>query len=176
MIQVSEDAGNLTSARDDEEGLSVSARRAERRPTIRIASWNVNSIRARIEHVTNWLTRLQPDVVLLQELKGPLFPAEVFSKLGYESAAVTQKAYNGVAVLSRSPIQTISTALDGDDADSHARFLEVIIRGMRIVNIYAPNGNPIGSEKFAYKLAWDGPAQDEDDRLARIRHSYACRW
>lgn len=93
-------------------------------------------------------------MVLLQELKGPSFPAEVFRDLGYESAAVTQKAYNGVAVLSRSPLQTISTILDGDDADSHARFLEVIIQGMRIVNIYAPNGNPIGSEKFAYKLAW----------------------
>lgn len=91
---------------------------------------------------------------MLQELKGPSFPAEVFRDLGYESAAVTQKAYNGVAVLSRSPLQTISTILDGDDADSHARFLEVIIQGMRIVNIYAPNGNPIGSEKFAYKLAW----------------------
>lgn len=127
---------------------------ADRRPTIRIASWNINSIRARVDHVTNWVTRVQPDVVLLQELKGPSFPAEVFSNLGYESAAVTQKAYNGVAVLSRSPIQTINTILNGDEADSHARFLEVIIEGMRIVNIYAPNGNPIGSEKFAYKLAW----------------------
>jgi exodeoxyribonuclease III len=121
---------------------------------IRIASWNVNSIRARIAHLTEWLKTNSPDVMLLQELKSPTFPAEVFSEMGYESAAVTQKAYNGVAVLSRRPIQTVSTSLVGDDADTHARFLEVIIDGVRIVNIYLPNGNPIGSEKFAYKLAW----------------------
>ena len=90
----------------------------------------------------------------MQELKGSIFPAEVFRDLGYESAAVTQKAYNGVAVLSRTPIQTIGTALAGDDADSHARFLEVLIQDIRVVNIYAPNGNPIGSDKFAYKIAW----------------------
>jgi len=121
---------------------------------IRIASWNVNSIRARLSHVTTWLTANQPDVLLLQELKSPIFPAEVFSELGYGSAAVTQKAYNGVAVLSRHPIQTISTTLSGDEADSHARFLEVMIDGIRVANLYLPNGNPIGSDKFAYKLAW----------------------
>src|SRR5581483_12237360 len=74
--------------------------------------------------------------------------------LGYESVAVTQKAYNWVAILSRHPMKTIAKALVGDDSDSHARFLEVVITGTRIVNIYAPNGNPVGSEKFAYKLAW----------------------
>jgi exodeoxyribonuclease-3 len=93
-------------------------------------------------------------VLLLQELKSPVFPAESFTDLGYENAAVTQKAYNGVAVLSRHPIQTISTSLGGDEADSHARFVEVIIDGIRIVNLYLPNGNPIGSDKFAYKLTW----------------------
>ena len=94
------------------------------------------------------------DVLLLQELKGPILPADLFKDLGYESAAVTQKAYNGVAILSRTPIQIVGTALAGDDADSHARFLEVLIQNIRVVNIYAPNGNPIGSDKFAYKLAW----------------------
>jgi exodeoxyribonuclease III len=93
-------------------------------------------------------------VLLLQELKSPIFPAESFTDLGYESAAVTQKAYNGVAVLSRHRIQTISTSLSGNAADSHARLLEVVIDGNRIVNLYLPNGNPIGSDKFAYKLAW----------------------
>lgn len=96
----------------------------------------------------------RPDVVLLQELKGTEFPAAVFRELGYESAAVTQKTYNGVAVLSRHPIETINTTLAGDIADSHARFLEVIVNGIRIVNIYLPNGNPVGTDKFAYKLAW----------------------
>jgi exodeoxyribonuclease-3 len=93
-------------------------------------------------------------VLLLQELKGTEFPATVFQDLGYESVAVTQKAYNGVAILSRSPIETVSTALAGDVADSHARFLQTTIMGIHVVNIYLPNGNPVGSDKFAYKLAW----------------------
>ncbi len=107
-----------------------------------------------MEHVTAWLQMRQPDVLLLQELKGTEFPAEVFQDLGYESSAVTQKGYNGVAILSRRPLELISTTLIGDEADSHARFLEVMIDDLRVVNIYLPNGNPVGSDKFAYKLAW----------------------
>jgi len=121
---------------------------------MKIASWNVNSIRARIDHVTAWIKLQQPDVLLLQELKATEFPALVFQALGYESVAVTQKSYNGVAVLSRHPIETINTTLAGDETDSHARYLELTIEGIRIVNIYLPNGNPVGTEKFAYKLAW----------------------
>jgi exodeoxyribonuclease III len=74
--------------------------------------------------------------------------------LGYESVAVAQKAYNGVAILSRLPMKTITTTLAGDDVDSHARFLEVVAGSIRIVNVYLPNGNPVGTEKFSYKLAW----------------------
>jgi exodeoxyribonuclease III len=121
---------------------------------VRIASWNVNSIRARIEHVKRWLDRQSPDVLLLQELKGEVFPTEIFEPLGYNSVAVTQKTYNGVAILSRTPIEVTCTTLPGDSQDSHARFLETRIAGLRIVNIYSPNGNPIGTDKFAYKLAW----------------------
>jgi exodeoxyribonuclease III len=121
---------------------------------MKIASWNVNSIRARIDHVTAWIKLQQPDVLLLQELKATEFPALVFQALGYESVAVTQKSYNGVAVLSRHPMETINTTLAGDEADSHARYLELTIEGIRMVNIYLPNGNPVGTEKFAYKLAW----------------------
>jgi Endonuclease/Exonuclease/phosphatase family len=119
-----------------------------------IASWNVNSIRARVEQVTAWLKAHNPDVLLMQELKGTEVPADLFKSLGYESATVTQKTYNGVAVLSRHPLQIISTMLIGDEADSHARFLEVMVKDIRIANIYLPNGNPVGSEKFVYKLAW----------------------
>ena len=119
-----------------------------------IATWNVNSIRARLDHVTEWLNERKPDVLLLQELKATEFPSPLFKELGYESAAVTQKAYNGVAILSRHPIETISTTLAGDETDSHARYLEATIKGLRILNIYLPNGNPVGTEKFAYKLAW----------------------
>jgi exodeoxyribonuclease-3 len=121
---------------------------------VKIASWNVNSIRARLDHVTAWIKLQQPDVLLLQELKATEFPALVFQALGYESVAVTQKSYNGVAVLSRYPMETINTTLAGDEADSHARYLEMTIEGIRMVNIYLPNGNPVGTEKFAYKLAW----------------------
>jgi exodeoxyribonuclease-3 len=121
---------------------------------MQIASWNVNSIRARLDHVTAWLKDRKPDVLLLQELKGTDFPTEIFKELGYESIAVTQKAYNGVAILSRHPITTVGTTLAGDEMDSHARYLEATIEGLRVVNIYLPNGNPVGTEKFAYKLAW----------------------
>jgi exodeoxyribonuclease-3 len=119
-----------------------------------IASWNVNSIRARLEHVKSWLSTHTPDVLLMQELKAEEFPALVFQELGYESAAVSQKAYNGVAILSRQPIEVVSTVLAGDEADTHARFLEATIGGVRIANIYLPNGNPVGTDKFLYKLSW----------------------
>jgi exodeoxyribonuclease-3 len=121
---------------------------------MKIATWNVNSIRARLDHVTAWLQEKNPDVLLLQELKATEFPADVFKPLGYDSVAVTQKAYNGVAVLTRFPFETLNTTLAGDEQDSHARYLELTIEGMRVVNIYLPNGNPIGTDKFAYKLAW----------------------
>jgi exodeoxyribonuclease-3 len=114
----------------------------------------VNSVRARLDHVTAWLGEHRPEVLLLQELKGTEFPADAFAKLGYEAATVTQKAYNGVAVLTRLPMRTISSTLAGDEQDSHARYLEMVIDGIRIVNIYLPNGNPVGTEKFDYKLAW----------------------
>jgi exodeoxyribonuclease-3 len=121
---------------------------------MQIASWNVNSIKARMDHVSTWLQTRNPDVLLLQELKGTDFPAEAFRTLGYHSACVTQKGYNGVAILARHPIETICTTLAGDEEDSHARFLEAIINGIRIANIYLPNGNPVGTPKFDYKLAW----------------------
>jgi exodeoxyribonuclease III len=96
----------------------------------------------------------KPDVLLLQELKGTEFPSVWFKEQGYDSVSVTQKTYNGVAILSRRSIEIVSTALLGDEADSHARFLEVVIENIRIVNIYLPNGNPVGTAKFDYKLSW----------------------
>ena len=119
-----------------------------------IASWNVNSVKARLPHLNAFLTARAPDVLLLQELKGTDFPALDFEALGYKSVAVTQKAYNGVAVLSKFPIETLRTTLPGDETDSHARFLEVAIEGLRILNIYLPNGNPVGTDKFSYKMTW----------------------
>lgn len=121
---------------------------------MRIGTWNVNSVKARLPILTDWLRANSPDILLLQELKGTDFPTDVFAGLGYQSAAVTQKSYNGVAILSKQPIETTCTTLKGDEQDSHARFLEARIDGLRVVNIYLPNGNPIGTDKFIYKLAW----------------------
>jgi exodeoxyribonuclease-3 len=124
---------------------------------ITIASWNVNSIRARMAHALRFLEARQPDVLLMQELKGLEFPAEEFRAVGYESVAIGQKSYNGVGILSRLPIEMVTNKLAGDDEDTHARYLETIIDTpgkLRVVNIYLPNGNPIGTEKFFYKLGW----------------------
>ena len=121
---------------------------------MKIASWNVNSIKARLHHVKDWLESEKPDVLLMQELKGLDFPAEEFKALGYKSHAVPQKAYNGVAIVSSHEFTVINEALPGNDNDEQARYIEVDINGTRIIGIYAPNGNPVDSEKFPYKLSW----------------------
>ena len=124
--------------------------------TLRIAAWNVNSLKARLEHVLAWLRATAPDVVLLQETKliDAAFPFEFLGDAGYNAVSVGQKTYNGVAVLSKSPIDVIAAALPGDPDDTQARYLEVFTCGVRVASIYAPNGNPIDSSKFLYKLAW----------------------
>ena len=108
--------------------------------------------------VLAWLEIQRPDALLLQELKGLDFPEESFAALGYRSAAVTQKTYNGVAILSLHPLDIVSTTLPGEEEDSHARFLETMLHttagDLRVVDIYLPNGNPIGTPKFDYKLRW----------------------
>lgn len=123
---------------------------------MKIASWNVNSIKARLEHVKRWLEKNQPDLVLIQELKGVDFPADVFEGIGYQSEAVTQKAYNGVAILSKKKQKVVLDHLPGDKDDEQARYLEIDYDGTRVINIYLPNGNPVteDSEKFPYKLKW----------------------
>lgn len=119
-----------------------------------LASWNVNSIKARHDIVLRWLTEQAPDVLMIQELKGTEFPAHEFEALGYHITSVPQKAYNGVAILSKQPPALILDRLPGDDSDEQARYVEVALNGLRLINIYAPNGNPLGTEKFPYKLNW----------------------
>ena len=92
---------------------------------MKIASWNVNSIKARLEHVRRWLEANQPDLLLIQELKGLEFPSSEFKAMGYKSEAVTQKAYNGVAILSKESQKIILDHLPGDEADEQARYLEI---------------------------------------------------
>ncbi len=123
---------------------------------VKIATWNVNSIKARIDALMAWLKGASPDIVLLQELKclEADFPRLELEALGYQSAAVGQKSYNGVAVLSKRPIEVVLRRLPGDEADEQARYLEAETAGLRVASIYLPNGNPPDGEKYAYKLAW----------------------
>jgi exodeoxyribonuclease-3 len=123
---------------------------------VKIATWNVNSVKARLAHLVRWLGEAKPDIVLLQELKceTDAFPALEIKAAGYESVAAGQKAYNGVAILAREKIGQTVTALPGDHGDAQARYLEAAVGGVRVASIYLPNGNPVGTDKFKYKLAF----------------------
>jgi exodeoxyribonuclease-3 len=126
---------------------------------MRLATWNVNSINARLETVLGWFEEASPDVAVLQEIKcvDEKFPAEAFERLGYNIAVHGQKTYNGVAMLSKTPLEDVRRGLPGDDGDDQARYIEALVSGprpVRVAGIYLPNGNPVGTEKFAYKLAW----------------------
>jgi exodeoxyribonuclease-3 len=123
-----------------------------------IATWNVNSIRARHERVLAWLAAAQPDVLCLQEVKvqEAEFPAIEFRAAGYSAAVFGQKTYNGVAILSREPPEDVVRGLAdaGAEADSQARLIAATIGGVRVLSAYVPNGETVGSEKWAYKLRW----------------------
>ncbi len=124
---------------------------------MKIATWNVNSIRSRESHVASWLAREQPDVLVLQEIKceAPQFPAASFAALGYQSEIVGQKSYNGVAVLARIPFAVTRRVLPGlPEGDTQARYVEVEAGGISIGGLYLPNGNSGGEAGYAYKLAW----------------------
>ena len=127
---------------------------------MRIATWNVNSIKQRLEVVLAWLEERQPDVACLQETKciDAAFPHEAIEGLGYNIAVHGQRAFNGVAILSKLRFDEVTARLPGDDEDDHARFLEVVVssgsRALRIASIYLPNGNPPRTEKYSYKLRW----------------------
>jgi len=124
---------------------------------LRLATFNVNSVRRRVPHLRRFLARYSPDLVFLQEIKcqAEEFPALDFADTGYRTHAVGQRGgRNGVAVLARIPFEVVAEALPGDEEDSQARFLEVAAAGMRLAGIYLPNGNSGGEDGFAYKLRW----------------------
>ena len=131
---------------------------------MRIATWNVNSVRTRLDQVLAWLAAERPEVLCLQETKvaDELFPLEPFRALGYEAAISGQKAYNGVAILSRLPIEDVRVgfaALLPDDPEApglgeQKRLISAQIAGLRLLNLYVPNGSSLRSEKYAYKLEW----------------------
>ena len=122
---------------------------------MKIATWNVNSLRVRLEHVTDWLKQARPDVLGLQETKvtDELFPATAFEDLGYHVAYSGQPTYNGVAMVSRLPPADVVVDLDGFD-DPARRVLCATYGDVRVFNLYVPNGQSVGSEKYDYKLAW----------------------
>ena len=124
---------------------------------MRIATWNVNSIRQRESHVLAWLERVQPDVLFLQEIKCTTeqFPALGFTGLGYKAEVHGQKSYNGVAALSRIPFRVHHRALPGlPEDDAQARYIEIVAEKITMIGIYLPNGNSGGAAGFEYKLAW----------------------
>ncbi len=121
-----------------------------------IATWNVNSIRTRLDRVTDWIGRNSPDVLCLQELKvsDDLFPEETFENLGYKCVVHGQKTYNGVAILAKSEPKEIEKGLKDSGLDTQARLVSVIVDDIRVFSAYFPNGSEVGSEKYEYKLKW----------------------
>jgi exodeoxyribonuclease III len=125
---------------------------------MKIATWNINSVRARLPIVFDFLSKNEPDVLLLQEIKCQTddFPYLAFKAQGYEAVVIGQKSYNGVAILSKQTATVTQTSLPGDPNDLEARYVEAIVDGVQVASLYLPNGNPINSEKFDRKIAWMG--------------------
>jgi len=123
---------------------------------MKIATFNINGIKARLPALLDWLTAAAPDVVCLQEIKSTDdgFPRQPLIDLGYHVETHGQKAFNGVAILSRHPLHDLSRGLPGDEADEQARWIEATVQGIRICGLYLPNGNPAPGPKYDYKLAW----------------------
>ncbi len=125
---------------------------------MKIATWNINGVKARIEALLTYLRQEAPDVICLQEIKSvdEGFPSAALEELGYNVAVHGQKGFNGVAILTPAgaPPTLRQIGLPGDPDDTHSRYIEAEIAGVTIASIYLPNGNPVGAEKFAYKLAW----------------------
>ena len=142
---------------------------------MKIASFNVNSIRARLPNITDWLAAFSPDVVCLQEIKAQdeQFPTAEIEAAGYHAAVVGQKSYNGVAILSRTPITTRLRALPGDEEDEQARYVEVETEsGFIVGGLYLPNGNPVPGPKFDYKLTWMDRLIDHAQALLRTEQPF----
>jgi exodeoxyribonuclease III len=127
---------------------------------MRIATWNVNSIKAHMDQVTTWLKDEKPDVVCLQEIKceDNAFPVQALEELGYASAVHGQKTYNGVAILSRLPLENVTRGLPGDETDEQSRFISATVHAgdltVQVCGLYLPNGNPAPGPKYDYKLGW----------------------
>jgi exodeoxyribonuclease-3 len=129
---------------------------------MKIATWNINGVRARLGNLLHWLQESAPDIACLQEIKtvDEQFPRAEVEALGYHIETHGQKGFNGVALLSKLPFDEVNRGLPGEDADEQARFIEGVVStskgALRVASLYLPNGNPVGTEKFPYKLSWMG--------------------
>jgi exodeoxyribonuclease-3 len=123
---------------------------------MKLATWNVNSILARLPHVQKWLQTAQPDILCMQETKclDGKFPFDAFTELGYCSTVLGQRSYNGVAILSREECAEVQRGYYDDEEGAHARLLAATVQGVKVVNVYVPNGQAVGSEKYRFKLEW----------------------
>ena len=146
---------------------------------MKISTWNINGVKARLENLKRWLAETSPDIACLQEIKSidENFPAEIFEEMGYNVAVHGQKSFNGVAILSRYPLDEVMKGLpstDGDteDEDPQARYLEAVIStregALRVASLYLPNGNPVDTEKYPYKLSWMARIKTHAARLIEL--------
>lgn len=142
---------------------------------MKIVTWNVNSVRVRHDRLLGFVQRHEPDVLCLQELKcvDEQFPRDALRSKGYSTALFGQKTYNGVAVISRGDIQSISRSFDDGVADPQARFIVVETMGVRVASAYIPNGSEVGSDKWAYKLQWLSRLRAWLSRNVRPEDSFA---
>lgn len=146
---------------------------------MKIATFNINGIKARIEALPAWLEAAKPDVVCLQEIKSvdEAFPREVFEALGYQVETHGQKSFNGVAILSKLPLEDVTRGLPGDAEDEQARWIEATVVGktaLRICGLYLPNGNPAPGPKYDYKLAWMARMQARVEALLALEEPFLC--
>ena len=145
---------------------------------MRIATWNVNSIKAHFEQVSNWVVANKPDVLCLQEIKceNQNFPAAAFEELGYQAAVNGQKTYNGVAILPRLPFENVRRGLSADNSDEHARYITAdVFEGDKMVKVcclYLPNGNPAPGPKYEYKLDWMKLLKVEAQRMLKSEEAF----
>ncbi|MBL9047654.1 MAG: exodeoxyribonuclease III [Tabrizicola sp.] len=146
---------------------------------MKLASFNINGIKARMEALTAWLTEASPDVVVLQEIKSvdEGFPRAAFEAMGYRVETHGQKAFNGVAILSKLPLLEVRRGLPGDAADEQARWIEAVIEGprpIRVCGLYLPNGNPAPGPKYDYKLAWMARMEVRVREMLASEEAFVC--
>jgi exodeoxyribonuclease III len=146
---------------------------------VKLATFNINGIKARIEALPAWLAEAAPDVVCLQEIKSvdEAFPREAFERMGYQVETHGQKGFNGVAILSKLPLADVRRGLPGDDSDEQARWIEAVVdfgRPVRVCGLYLPNGNPAPGPKYDYKLSWMARMEGRVREMLAAEEAFVC--